>query len=318
MKEAGQDLFGETIIKNDLLRDVYIVPPFTVIDTKTGEWRARRTKWLALGIKSELGRSAKLISKIDEQTAWGGYKNNFELNEGETNAKTAWSGSGTSIFDPVICEIAYRWFGVKGGKILDPFAGGSVRGIIASYLGFSYTGLELRQEQVASNIEQADQILGADHKALWVQGDSDVSLEHIKPDYDMIFSCPPYADLEVYSDDPSDLSNMPYPRFLEKYRSIIKKSVDKLKENSFAVFVVGDVRDKRGFYYDFVSHTKQAFIDAGAPLYNECILLNAIGSAPVRASMIFKASKKTIKIHQNILVFYKGDPAEIKEKFKNN
>jgi hypothetical protein len=38
----------------------------------------------------------------------------------------------TSIFDPVLCEIAYRWFCPSGGTVLDPFAGGSVRGIVAS------------------------------------------------------------------------------------------------------------------------------------------------------------------------------------------
>ena len=31
--------------------------------------------------------------------------------------------SGTSIFDPVLCEIAYRWFSPVGGLMLDPFAG---------------------------------------------------------------------------------------------------------------------------------------------------------------------------------------------------
>lgn len=38
------------------------------------------------------------------------------------------ASTGTSIFDPVICEIAYRWFCPPGGTVLDPFAGGSVRG----------------------------------------------------------------------------------------------------------------------------------------------------------------------------------------------
>ena len=38
----------------------------------------------------------------------------------------AWAGkdeqTGTSIFDPVLCELAYRWFSAKGGVVLDPFA----------------------------------------------------------------------------------------------------------------------------------------------------------------------------------------------------
>ena len=44
----------------------------------------------------------------------------------------------------------------------------------------------------------------------------------------MVFSCPPYADLEVYSDLDGDISNMDYPHFIDAYRSIIKKSIDKL------------------------------------------------------------------------------------------
>lgn len=318
MKEVGEDLFGEKVVKNDILREVYIAPPFSVIDTKPGEWRARRTKWLALGIKSELGRSKSLLHSGETNT-WGGYKNEHELAP-DQKSKTAWSGEGTSVFDPVICEIAYKWFCFPGSKIIDPFAGGSVRGIVAAFMGHHYLGLELRNEQVNSNCIQANEILTDEVKGTckWWEGDSDNSLNQINDKYDFIFSCPPYADLEVYSDDPDDLSNMPYAQFKEKYTRIIKKAVDKLNDNCFACFVVGDVRDKDGFYYNFVSHTKDAFITAGAKLYNECILLNAIGSAPVRASMIFKASKKTIKIHQNILVFYKGDPTKIKQKYGNN
>lgn len=68
----------------------------------------------------------------------------------------------------------------------------------------------------------------------------------------MIFSCPPYADLEVYSDDPRDLSNMNKEEFLNAYKTIIQKSSSLLKENRFAVFVIGEVRGKNGAYYNFV------------------------------------------------------------------
>ena len=67
--------------------------------------------------------------------------------------------SGTSIFDPVLCELIYRWFCPLGGAILDPFAGGSVRGIVAAKLGRNYTGIELRAEQIEANREQAARIL---------------------------------------------------------------------------------------------------------------------------------------------------------------
>lgn len=214
--------------------------------------------------------------------------------------------TGTSIFDPVLCELAYRWFCPKGGVVLDPFAGGSVRGIVASVLGMQYHGCELRGEQVAANRAQAH--LGTGPTPQWYCGDSSCIREtcgHVEADF--IFSCPPYADLEVYSDDPRDISNMPYQSFFEKYRHIISETCSLLKPDRFACFVVGEARDKKGNYYNFVGDTVRAFMDAGLNYYNEAILITAVGSLPVRVGKQFAAGRKLGKTHQNILVFVKGD-----------
>lgn len=219
------------------------------------------------------------------------------------------SVSGTSIFDPVLCEIAYRWFSPVGGLILDPFAGGSVRGIVASKLGRQYIGHELRQEQVDANRIQGGELCGDDeHPPAWIAGDSrNIDTTCADVDADMVFSCPPYADLEVYSDDPKDLSTMKYSDFRTVYFEIIKKACDRLRPDSFACFVVGEVRDKRGHYIDFVGDTVQAFRDAGLHYYNEAILITAVGSLPIRAGKQFSSGRKLGKTHQNVLVFVKGD-----------
>ena len=217
--------------------------------------------------------------------------------------------SGTSIFDPVLCELAYRWFSPEGGVVLDPFSGGSVRGVVAAKLGRQYVGCDLRQEQVDSNRAQWDVLAGDCMTApVWHCGDSLLIHKHAAgTEADMIFSCPPYADLEVYSKDPNDLSNMSYPDFIKAYREIIAKSVGMLKQDSFACFVVGDVRDKKGNYYNFVGDTVQAFVDAGAAYYNEAILITPCGSVALRAGKTFSTSRKLGKTHQNVLVFLKGD-----------
>ena len=217
--------------------------------------------------------------------------------------------SGTSIFDPVLCEIAYRWFSPVGGLILDPFAGGSVRGIVASKLGRQYIGHELRQEQVTANRAQGSELCGDEEfPPAWICGDS-LTIDKTCADVnaDMVFSCPPYADLEVYSDNPADLSTMRYEDFKTAYFEIIKKTCARLKPDSFACFVVGEVRDKKGNYYNFVGDTVEAFKAAGLSFYNEAILLTAVGSLPIRAGKQFSASRKLGKTHQNILVFVKGD-----------
>jgi hypothetical protein len=214
--------------------------------------------------------------------------------------------SGTSIFDPVLCELAYRWFSPVGGVVLDPFAGGSVRGIVASHCGRQYIGMDLRAEQIEANRAQAD--VASDPQPVWHCGDS-LTIDKVCADVDadFIFSCPPYADLEVYSDDPADLSTMSYENFRAVYFEIIAKACSRLKEDRFACFVVGDVRDKKGNYYNFVGDTVEAFRAAGLHFYNEAILVTCVGSLPIRAGKQFSSGRKLGKTHQNVLVFVKGD-----------
>lgn len=293
------------------LREKFIEPPFSVLDTKHGSWQTRKAEWLKLGIQSELGRESGkgFLNPTDTNYMAMGKKKGAKAYNITPQGKSGGDGTTNagliSIFDPVLCELMYTWFCKSRGAILDPFAGGSVRGIVANYLGFQYTGIELSERQVVSNREQAASILKKNNQPVWYFGDSDKALDKKwAAKFDMIFSCPPYVDLEVYSNHKDDLSNMNYADFLTKYESIITKSIALLKPKGYACFVVGEVRDKKGFYYDFVGETKRIFVRNGTKFLNDAVLLNAIGSAPVRAGK-FDTSKKLVKVHQNVLVFYK-------------
>ena len=279
------DLFGNEIVLDPLLRDKFIEPPFSILDTKSASWKNRQRQWKALGIKSEVGRDSAVINM-------------------GTTAKKNNSAKYVSIFDPALCEVLYHWFCKDGGEILDPFAGGSVRGIVSNYLGYKYTGIDIRQEQIDSNREQANDILKANNQPQWYVGDSNEVLNGFTKEFDFVFSCPPYADLEVYSNLESDISNMPYDKFLLAYKSIISKSCNLLKKGGLACFVVGEVRDKKGNYIGFVPDTISAFKECGMNYYNEAILLNSIASASMRANGNMK-SQKLAKVHQNVLVFKK-------------
>lgn len=285
------DLFGQEIIEDVLLRNKYIEPPFSLLDAKQGKWQQRKKNWINRGLKSEIGRGAKAFNLSN----W--------VNEKSFNGDKL--KSDVSIFDPVLCELSYHWFCDNGGEILDPFAGGSVRGIVANYLGYKYTGIDIRQEQIDSNREQAMDILPIENQPQWYVGDSNEVLNGFNKQFDFVFSCPPYADLEVYSDLPGDISNKPYKQFLELYESIIEKSCKLLKNGCYACFVVGEVRDKNGYYIGFVPDTIRAFEKCGMKFYNEAILCqNGLGAAGMRADGNMK-TEKLVKIHQNVLVFKK-------------
>lgn len=232
----------------------------------------------------------------------------------EVSRKIVETQSGTSIFDPVLTELVYRWFCPEGGSILDPFAGGSVRGIVASVLGRQYTGIDLRAEQIEANEKQCEEILANTNPEClprWIEGDSRNVATLAPGRYDLVFTCPPYADLERYSDDPRDLSTMEYAEFLTAYREIIAASAAMLNPNRFAVFVVGDVRGPDGFYRNLLSETIAAFQAAGMRLYNEAILVTAVGSLAIRVSHQFSKYRKLGKAHQNVLVLFNGDPKAI-------
>lgn len=587
------DMDASTGKASGTMADEFLIPPFSVLNAREGWWQDRKRQWIALGIQSEVGRGENLLKMSDtmlepdpakraamQKAAGKGLARTFgqdlmrgEHVVGDTKPGLTWVGgnrdvedldeasrknlaagsSGTSIFDPVLCELAYRWFSPKGGVVLDPFAGGSVRGIVCAALGRRYLGIDLRPEQVEANRTQwpgvaeklapartddvpalrVDEIegirvvrddfviggtkrraldrilanhpaqefvyatpaygfaqialaaaaracgkkatvivagrkvrhsrtklaaelgaeivevakagylavvqkrardeaeargaylvpfgmddemfvdaiasvarelpgdppsevwsvagsgvltralqrawpdasfhavqigkdpdignatlhvapekfeddatdpppfpscsnydakawrfikehaapgalfwnLGADPDGLeagpapeWVCGDSAAVLPELDAAADMIFSCPPYGDLEVYSDDPADISTLAMADFDAAYAGIIAAAVDKLKDDRFACFVVGDYRVKGGFYANFISKTIDAFEAAGARLYNEMILVTSVGSLPIRAAKQFRTTRKAGKTHQNVLVFVKGDP----------
>lgn len=216
------------------------------------------------------------------------------------------SDTGTSIFDPALCEVMYTWFTAEDDFIIDPFAGGSVRGIVAVETGRHYCGVDLRQEQIDANRANAEEIC-TDEQPTWICGDS-VNIKTLaKGEYDFIMTCPPYGDLEVYSDDPADISNMSAEDFDETYKQILCNTAEMLKEDRFACVVVGNYRDKKGNLRDLVGITVRAMEEAGLHYYNDIILVTPCGSLPIRAGRHFQAARKIGKQHQYVLIFVKGD-----------
>ena len=334
----------KNVIPSNLLKDRFIVPPLSIFDTRQGYWQERKNLWKSLGIKSELGRSDNLTYNIgcfnydDEKERIKALKEstiaNFDIYRDKEKSKFGKclpeyfgesygrkQSQATSIFDPVLTEIMYRWFSRENDNILDPFAGGSVRGIVASCLGRNYTGIDLSKNQIEANKIQFEEMkqkyTNIKGTVNWINGDSLYCKELANNEYNMIMTCPPYYNLEVYSEEEGDISNCDtYEEFMEIFEKIVANACSMLKENSFAVCVVGEVRDKKyGAYYNFVGDTINAFRKAGLHYYNEAILVNVAGTLPIRVGNQFNRGRKIGKQHQNVLIFYKGDPTRIKDYF---
>ena len=314
---------------NTSLNDRFIVPPFSIFDTRKGYWQERKKIWRDLIGDNGESRNDTLITAPEikykdlyQRTrqhreelgiTFREYLDKYVPDDVKEHEASKVLSAGVSLLDPVMAEIVCRWFGQENCKIFDCFAGDSVFGYVSAHLGNEFTGIELRPEQAKLNNKRVEGMT-----ARYINDDGQNVAQHIAPDsQDLLFSCPPYFDLEKYSDLENDASNQDsYEDFIKILENAFKAAVGCLKENRFAVIVVGDVRDKStGFYYDFCGDIKRIFKEAGMPLYNEIILVETGASTALRAAR-YMESRKVAKMHQNILVFYKGKTKEIKNNFK--
>ena len=289
LNDWGLELFDKKEKPTEVrkLSGDFVVAPFSILNTREGDWANRKKEW-----KEIIGDNGESRENL--------------LDEGGIVSTV---NSGVSILDPVMAEVVNRWFGVPNGNTFDCFAGDTVFGYVSGYLGNTFTGIELREEQVNLNNERVKQFGGK-----YICDDGQNVLNHIEENtQDLLFSCPPYYDLEVYSELENDASNQDtYEDFIQILDNAFTNSIKCLKDNRFAVIVVGDVRGKDGYYYDFIGDIKRIFKDNGMRLYNELILVEPVGTLPQRVRRYMR-NRKIGKCHQNVLVFFKGDTDTIKE-----
>jgi DNA modification methylase len=314
--------------KDGSLNERFVVPPFSILDTRKGYWQARKKLWRDIIGDMGESRNDTLITSPEIKykdlylktrkhreelgITFKEYLEKYVSDEVKEREASKVLSAGVSLLDPVMAEIVCKWFGTQGCKTFDCFAGDSVFGYVSAYLGNEFTGVELRPEQAEINNARVEGM-----SAHYINDDGQNVGKHIAPhSQDLLFSCPPYFDLEVYSDLPNDASNQgSYEDFIGILRNAFTAALGCLKDDRFAVIVVGDVRNKKtGCYYDFCGDIKRIFRDNGAELYNEIILVETGASTALRAGR-YMESRKVAKMHQNILVFYKGNTKNIKSNF---
>lgn len=287
--DLSQNPYDNSGDSGSLQRD-FLAPPFSVLDGRQGYWLSRKRWWKEQIQDEAQARDVTIMSD--------------NINRGQS----------ASILDPVLSEIILYWFAPYDGALtFDCFAGDTVFGYVAGAKGHKFTGIELREEQVAFNNQRTKKFGGK-----YICDDGCNVLDHIEESsQDLLFSCPPYFDLEVYSDKPNDASNQnSYEEFYKIIDTAFTNACKCLKEDRFAVIVVGNIRDKNtGGYYNFTGDIIETFTRNGLLFYNDMVLLDPIGSGGIRARNAMK-NRKTTKVHQNVLVFYKGDADNIQKNFQ--
>jgi DNA methylase len=201
---------------------------------------------------------------------------------------------------PLVEWILLRYGGPPGGRVLDAFAGGPPRAMVSSIMGYHYEGFDVRQEQIDENLAVLKP-LKLDNITYHL-GDGTL-MEQASGLYDCGLTCPPYFDLETYSEQADDISNLgTYGEFDEAMWKCASAYRRQMKTGAFVCIVIGNFRDKSGELVDFRSDTVRNFRDVGFKFHQEIILSKNFGSAAKRSTNAWKGMK-LVSIHEFLLVF---------------
>lgn len=222
------------------------------------------------------------------------------LNANRSDRRHGVNNGKCSVFNPHLAQMVYSAYCPKNAKVYDPFGGGGTRGYIGTKMGHNYTGIELRKEECERIWEQMKQ--WGIHFNL-INGDS---MDYIPNDkYDFIFTCPPYYDLEVYSNEENDLSNAKtYEDYLVMLGKVLFNCFNCLKENSFAIFVVGNFRNKKGELEHLNGDLIRLAKNNGFKLWDELIWEGASNVALTRCGK-FEKNRKSVRMHEYIIILKK-------------
>jgi DNA modification methylase len=198
-----------------------------------------------------------------------------------------------SPFPEEVSRVCYELYLRDCKHIFDPFAGWGERGFFAKEYCKEYTGFDIN----AMAIQHAEDHYG-------IQNDLADSYTVKLPKFDGLFTCPPYWNLERYTDQGIDAAKT-WKDFLFRYSFIFHKAYEVADTGSMFCIMVGDWR-KDGVYYDIAHQTRKIFEDLGATTIDD-VVISRKGVSKI--TIMLPQAKRlgySVKVHSSLLVFKKG------------
>lgn len=208
-----------------------------------------------------------------------------------------------SVFNPLLAINILKIWSKVGDSVIDPF-GGRDRAIITNYMERHYLGLEISPQtyvKISTKI-QTWKYLNKDYRCqVFLADGTKPYLSLNLKSFDFCYTCPPYWFKEKYESVPGQISDI---KTEEGWKEAISKTAywlkDILKKDAYAVFILGDIRDK-GKLIPLHCHWIEKFIMIGFKLKDIIInRTNPITCAGINGYLRNRIMQKT---HEYILVF---------------
>lgn len=217
-----------------------------------------------------------------------------------------------SQFNSGLARFLVRYYSDPGDVILDPFAGWGTRAYVSLLTGRRYIGFDVAKTTVDEVNKALDRVRqtsldgGPAGTATIYLGDGIKCEGFPNGSADVILTCPPYHDSEVYEDCDREvgyqLSRVDREYFEMFMRRGFRRWYECLKTGGLAVFVIGDWRED-GKIYPFGWHMQGWAFEAGFQFHDQVI--HRLRSLTVAGIGPYIASKFVAKTHETVLVFKK-------------
>ncbi len=213
--------------------------------------------------------------------------------------------AGLSIMPYNIISFVLKFYSERGDNYFDPCFGHGARMQVARILERNYYGCDVSKEFyefVKKKIEPHLHLLSDSETHYYLRDSRDTKLE--SESMDIIFTSPPYWDIEYYGDEPEQLGyKKTYQQFLSGLSGLIDESYRLLKKGKFAIFNVADFKkDKK--YYNYHSDIAELGKKAGFELHDIAIMdwKTCLGQVFINQ---YYSVKLLPKRHEYLVVFKK-------------
>ncbi len=236
-------------------------------------------------------------------------KTNLSKSFGMSSQNVRGKGAGLSTFPPDLAKRIVLFYSEKNETVLDPCAGHNSRMQITYELERNYIGYDICQEFIDFNEKVKKEITGKGEQGLLftspvtitLKAKSSEKLDEQDNSIDLIYTSPPYWDIEYYDDNPKQLG---YKKSYNEFRAGIKRVISEcyrvLKPGKYCAFNINDFR-KNGILYTYHADIIDIFREVGFHMHDIIIVQwqSAIGAC--FASQI-EERKITAKAHEYLVV----------------
>lgn len=214
-----------------------------------------------------------------------------------------------SKFPANIARRIYRFYTKELDTVFDPCAGHNSRMQSCFEENRIYIGYDISKDYMKLNNEikeklykQKTLIERKNYIELYNRSSTNIHLQDNS--VDLIFTSPPYWDIEFYGEEPEQAGyKKTYEQFLNIMKQIYLEAYRILKPGKFCIINVNDFR-KDGIFYTYHGDTIKLLKEIGFKAHDIVIMKWSNAMQAAFATQL-EERKQTAKIHEYILVFKK-------------